>query len=109
MIVANLAGGIDISFRNDGTASVHLLAMTSLYNNYKAHRLTVGMRGGLFYAFSDIEFNPDKSINCQAYSVALFCALYKRGILRDVLSSQQDFLTIYQDFKVKNAASTLGL
>ena len=60
-------------------------------------------------AFSDIEFNPDKSINCQAYSVALFCALYKRGILRDVLSSQQDFLTIYQDFKVKNAASTLGL
>lgn len=60
-------------------------------------------------AFSDIEFNPEKSINCQAYSVALFCSLYKRGILRDVLSSQQDFLTIYQDFRVENAASTLGL
>ena len=60
-------------------------------------------------AFSDIEFNPEKSINCQAYSVALFCALSKRGILNDVLSSQQDFLTIYQDFKVENAASTLGL
>lgn len=60
-------------------------------------------------AFSDIEFNPKKSINCQAYSVALFCALSKRGILRDVLSSQQDFLTIYQDFRVENTASTLGL
>ena len=53
-----------------------------------------------YTAFSDIEFNPEKSINCQAYSVALFCALHKRGILRDVLKSQQDFLTIYSDFKV---------
>ena len=60
-------------------------------------------------AFSDIEFNPEKSINCQAYSVALFCSLYKRGILRDVLSSQQDFLTIYRDFRVENATSILGL
>lgn len=56
-------------------------------------------------AFTDIEFNPDKSINCQAYSVALFCALSKRGILRDVLASQADFLTIYHDFKVDNAKS----
>lgn len=60
-------------------------------------------------AFSDIEFNPEKSINCQAYSVALFYSLYKRGILRDVLSSQQDFLTIYRDFRVENATSILGL
>ncbi|WII93633.1 hypothetical protein QEO94_01985 [Kingella negevensis] len=60
-----------------------------------------------FDAFTDIEFNPNKSINCQASSVALFCALSKRGILRDVLQSQKDFLTIYQDFKVENATSTL--
>ncbi|HHK5994159.1 TPA: hypothetical protein ACQWFI_000427 [Neisseria subflava] len=60
-----------------------------------------------YAAFSDIEFNPEKSINCQAYSVALFCALHKRGILRDVLKSQQDFLTIYHDFKVNNAAMDL--
>lgn len=60
-------------------------------------------------AFSDIEFNPKKSINCQAYSVALFCALSKRGILCEVLSSQQKFLSIYYEFKVENAASTLGL
>lgn len=60
-------------------------------------------------AFSDIEFNPKKSINCQAYSVALFCALSKRGILCEALSSQQKFLSIYYEFKVENAASTLGL
>lgn len=28
--------------------------------------------------FTDIEFNPDKSINCQAYSVALFSSLIRK-------------------------------
>lgn len=32
-------------------------------------------------AFTDIEFNPDKSINCQAYSAALFVALSRQGLL----------------------------
>ena len=56
-----------------------------------------------YSAFSDIEFNPEKSLNCQAYSVALFCALYRRGILQDVLKSQKDFLSIYQDYKIDNS------
>jgi hypothetical protein len=30
-------------------------------------------------AFSDIEFNPEKSINCTAYAVALYVSLWKRG------------------------------
>ena len=46
-------------------------------------------------AFSDIEFNPKKSINCQAYSVALFCALSKRGILCEALSSQQKIFYLF--------------
>ncbi len=56
-----------------------------------------------YSAFSDIEFNPGKSLNCQAYSVALFCALYKRGLLKDALKSQKDFLAIYQDYKIDNS------
>ena len=56
-----------------------------------------------YSAFSDIEFNPEKSLNCQAYSVALFCALYRRGILQDVLKSQKDFLSIYKDYKIDNS------
>lgn len=56
-----------------------------------------------YSAFSDIEFNPEKSLNCQAYSVALFCALYRRGILQDILKSQKDFLSIYQDYKIDNS------
>ena len=31
-----------------------------------------------FDAFSDIEFNPEKSINCQARSAALFVSLYRQ-------------------------------
>lgn len=56
-----------------------------------------------YSAFSDIEFNPEKSLNCQAYSVALFCALYRRGILQDVLKSQKDFLSIYKNYKIDNS------
>ena len=55
IILSNLSGGLDITFRNDGSTNLHMLAMTALYNNQKSHRLTIGMRSGLFYAFSDIE------------------------------------------------------
>ncbi|MED1478949.1 DUF6977 family protein [Bacillus altitudinis] len=42
-------------------------------------------------AFTDIEFNPQKSINCQARSVALYVSLYKAGVLEDALSSVEKF------------------
>ncbi|WP_230661662.1 DarT1-associated NADAR antitoxin family protein [Psychrobacter sp. I-STPA10] len=48
-------------------------------------------------AFTDIEFNPKKSINCQAHAVALFCALLRRGLLDKVMQSQSQFLRIYDD------------
>ena len=44
-----------------------------------------------YNAFTDIEFNPKKSINCQAASVALFVALSKAGILDDVLKNKEAF------------------
>lgn len=31
--------------------------------------------------FTDIEFNPDKSLNCQAHAAALFVSLYRKGLL----------------------------
>lgn len=45
-----------------------------------------------FDGFTDIEFNPKKSINCQAYSVALFLSLRRRGVLDDAISSSEAFL-----------------
>jgi len=32
-----------------------------------------------FYGYTDIEFNPEKSINCQARSVATYMTLMNRG------------------------------
>lgn len=41
--------------------------------------------------FTDIEFNPARSINCQARSVALFVALQRRGGWDDITRSPEAF------------------
>jgi hypothetical protein len=41
--------------------------------------------------FTDIEFNPKKSLNCQAYSAALFVSLVKMGVVDKALSSFEAF------------------
>lgn len=45
--------------------------------------------------FTDIEFNPERSINCQARSVALFCALWHMEKLEFALASTSNFLSLY--------------
>lgn len=45
-----------------------------------------------YNAFTDIEFNPKKSINCQARSAALFVSLTRKGLLKQFLSSSDEFL-----------------
>ena len=47
-----------------------------------------------FEAFTDIKFNPQKSLNCQARSVALFCSLSKTGQLEQSLSSPKAFTEV---------------
>lgn len=44
--------------------------------------------------FTDIAFNPEKSINCQASAVALYVALVRRKQLQAVLDSRMEFLRI---------------
>lgn len=41
--------------------------------------------------FTDIEFNPEKSINCQARSCAFFVALERRGQLDQAMCSFESF------------------
>lgn len=41
--------------------------------------------------FTDIEFNPKRSVNCQARGAALFVSLLKRDILREVLLDKDVF------------------
>jgi hypothetical protein len=47
-----------------------------------------------YAGFTDIEFNPHRSINCQARSAALFLSLMKRGQLDDALRSPADFIRV---------------
>lgn len=51
-----------------------------------------------FDAFTDIEFNPKKSINCQAYSVALFQSLKHRKLLDEALANKESFLRILSNY-----------
>lgn len=55
-----------------------------------------------YSAFTDIEFNPDKSINCQAEAAAFFVSLRKNGLLEEALKSQEDFLRIVYPTYFKN-------
>ncbi len=50
-----------------------------------------------YEAFTDIEFNPEKSWNCQAYSVALYVSLVKNGMLEKALDSKENFKEIVKD------------
>lgn len=45
-------------------------------------------------AFTDISFNPHKSINCQAESCAIFVSLVARNLLEEALSSLWRFSSI---------------
>jgi len=48
-----------------------------------------------FNAFTDIEFNPKKSINCQARSAALFVSLQQKKLLDTVLASPDVFIETF--------------
>lgn len=52
--------------------------------------------------FTDIAFNPEKSINCQASAVALYVALVRRGELRAALLSREAFLSVEAGASVKD-------
>jgi len=51
------------------------------------------LNGRVNYAgFTDIEFNPAKSVNCQARSCALFVVLMQNDILDSAVSSPESFI-----------------
>lgn len=61
-----------------------------------------------YNAFTDIEFNPQKSINCQAYSIALFVALTKRNLLvGGAIPPKDEFIQLVEKFTIKNTSDGL--
>ena len=57
-----------------------------------------------YNAFTDIEFNPKKSLNCQAYSVAMFVSIYKRNLI-NLIKKPNSFLKLYSDYHVSNTVN----
>jgi hypothetical protein len=47
-----------------------------------------------FKAFSDIAFNPEKSLNCQARSAAVFVALSEQGLLAQAIRDRESYLAV---------------
>lgn len=57
-----------------------------------------------YRAFSDIAFNPERSINCQAYAAALYVSLHERGLLSsDVLKDKVTYLSVINTGATSNA------
>lgn len=49
-----------------------------------------------FKTFTDIEYNPQKQVSCQSRSAAYFASITKLNLLRDFISSKDDFLQLYK-------------
>lgn len=54
-----------------------------------------------YQGFTDIEFNPNKSINCQARTCAIIVSLLKRNLYDEAMTSKKRFIEIVykQQFK----------
>ena len=59
--------------------------------------------------FSDIEFNPEKSINCQAASAALYKSLVDRELIDVALASPDEFVKIHEEQKKRPVPIQGGL
>jgi len=73
-----------------------------------ALRQNPGLARGLlaFQGFSDITFNPKRSINCQARSAALFVALQRDGVLESAMQDRKSFIRRVADQKTKDSSAT---
>jgi len=66
------------------------LYIKALYENPQLTQKLVN-----YNAFTDIEFNDKKSINCQARAAAIFVSLNTLGLIEEYLADKVKFKTIY--------------
>jgi hypothetical protein len=74
------------------TAFYDWLYITALLEN---PGLSYGL--DLYKGFTDIAFNPKKSVNCQARSAALFLALKQQGIIEHAVGDCKYFLSLLEN------------
>lgn len=80
------------------------LYMTTVYKNKELASQIIE-----YDAFTDIEFNPNKSVNCQAKSAALFVSLSKRNLLEYAMTSIENYFDVILNNNKKNIAEQLSL
>lgn len=74
------------------------LYVNTLYNHSDLSEMIME-----YDSFTDIVFNPQKSINCQAEAAAIFVSLKKQSLLQEALKSKESFLEIvYNNTDKKN-------
>ena len=56
-------------------------------------QLAEALRG--FDAFTDIEFNPNRQVNCQAAAAAFYVSLCRTGKLEEAMSGREAFLRLH--------------
>lgn len=54
-----------------------------------------------YNAFTDIEFNQEKSLNCQARAAAIFVQISKMGLTSEFINDKDFFKTIYSTNKIE--------
>lgn len=86
------------------TAFYDWLYINALWQNRDLSKKILGFKG-----FSDIVFNPSKSINCQAHAAALFSSLHETGKLESVIENVECYMNLITNNKLlssdKNQAS----
>lgn len=60
-------------------------------------------------AFTDIEFNPQKSLNCQARAAATYVGLHRAGLLEAALSAPQAYLLLVHKVSAPPLAAAASL
>ncbi len=80
------------------TAFYDWLYMNALHKHHELASEVLRYR-----AFSDIVFNPERSINCQAYAAALYVAMHERQLLDEALTGKDRYLEIIRGMKICNA------
>lgn len=101
--LAEFAGEPLVSFRfadEDWPLSPKTAFYDWLYLTALTQEANAALRSelGRYEAFTDIEFNPARSVNCQARSCALYLALERRSLLTDALRSSQAFRDLLGEF-----------
>jgi hypothetical protein len=86
---------------NPVTAFYDWLYLTALLQNLKlANKLPE------FKGFSDIAFNPKKSLNCQARAAALFVSLHHNSQIQRVVEDREFYIALITNENSKNESST---